>query len=336
MNLESLKRYWLIGFCLLVLVMISVGGITRLTRSGLSITEWKPISGIIPPLNEQAWQAQFDLYKQTPEYLHVNSHFELSDYKQIFLWEYVHRVLGRIIFLFIVIPGFYLWRKKVVSGRLVLLLAGLVATQGLIGWLMVKTGLNVRPHVSPFMLALHFSTAVCVLLIGIAQVLKLRAPFKTAMPASSLSLYKVFGVLLGIQIFYGCLTSGLKAGIGFNTYPLMNGQFFPEGGLHFLPVWLNFFENPATVQWTHRWLGIVVTFVLISWVLSLRHKSVWPEIRSSVYVLLAVIGIQVVLGIMNIVYIVPISLAAIHQFVAVILVICYFRILYLLPKPVSG
>lgn len=328
----KLKQLWLLGFCALVIVMISIGGITRLTRSGLSIVEWKPVSGIIPPITEQDWQQQFEMYKQTPEYNHVNSHFELSDYKSIFIWEYLHRVLGRIIFLFIVIPGIYLWRKKIVSGKLVFLLSALVASQGLIGWLMVKTGLNVKPHVSPFMLALHFFTALSVLLVGFYNYISTRPPWSLGLNKSEKAYFSFFGCLLGFQIFYGCLTSGLKAGVGYNTYPLMNGEFFPEGGLFFSPVILNFFENPATVQWTHRWLGIsVALFFVLTWY-SLKKSTAWPQIKNSFHLLFAVILLQVVLGILNIIYVVPVSLAAIHQFVAALLVLCYFRILFLLPK----
>lgn len=329
---HKLKQYWLLGFCLLVLLMISVGGITRLTKSGLSIVEWTPISGIVPPLTEESWQQQFDLYKKTPEYIHINSHFELADYKQIFMWEYLHRVLGRIIFLFIVIPGFVLWRKKIVSGRLVVGVALLVGIQGLIGWLMVKTGLNNRPHVSPFMLALHFFTAVSVLLVGVTQYLKPHRKFLLDMVPKQKGLFSAFGILLAFQIFYGCLTSGLKAGVGYNTYPLMNGQFFPEDGLFLNPTWLNFFENPGTVQWTHRWLGITVAFSLLCWVASMWKSPQWKEMQNSVLFLVFVLVCQVLLGILNILMVVPVHLAAFHQFVAVILVVSYYRIFYLLPS----
>jgi cytochrome c oxidase assembly protein subunit 15 len=328
----KLKQLWLLGFCFLVLLMISVGGITRLTRSGLSIVEWKPVSGIIPPITDADWQTQFELYKQTPEFTHVNSHFELSDYKSIFMWEYLHRVLGRLIFLFVVIPGIILWRKKIVSGKLVLSLAGLVAVQGLIGWLMVKTGLNVKPHVSPFMLALHFFTALSVLLVSLYHYVKTKPQLMvTALEEGPRGLFYIFGGALCVQVFYGCLTSGLKAGIGYNTYPLMNGQFFPEGGLFFSPIVINFLENPATVQWTHRWLGITVAALLALCILSFLKSKAWYQLKNSFAVFLGVILIQVSLGILNIIYIVPVPLAALHQLVAAILIICYFRILFLLP-----
>jgi cytochrome c oxidase assembly protein subunit 15 len=326
------KQLWLIGFSLLVLIMISIGGITRLTRSGLSIVEWKPVSGFIPPITESDWQQQFDMYKQTPEYAHVNSHFELSDYKAIFMWEYLHRVLGRIIFLFVVIPGIILWRKNYVSGRLVLLLASLVAVQGIIGWLMVKTGLNVKPHVSPFMLALHFFAALSVLVVAIYNYVKTLPAINTTMDYCQKVSFYIFGGALALQIFYGCLVSGMKAGVGYNTYPLMNGQFFPEGGMFFSPAILNFFENPATVQWTHRWLGITVLGLFIVMLTRFLNTAAWAKVKSSMIFLLAVMIFQVVLGILNIIYVVPIHLAATHQLVAAILVVCYFRLLFLLPS----
>ena len=325
---NKLKKFWLLGFCLLVVAMVCVGGITRLTRSGLSIVEWKPVSGIIPPISESDWQQQFELYKQTPEYEKVNSHFELADYKQIFMWEYLHRVLGRLIFFYVVFPGLYLWRKKFVSGKLVLALASLVATQGLIGWLMVKSGLNVKPHVSPFMLALHFFAALSVLIFAFYHFVKLQKPLSAAVEKHSLRLYHLLGIGLALQVFYGCLTSGLKAGIGYNTYPLMNGQFFPEGGLFFTPYIVNFFENPATVQWTHRWLGISVAFSFISFAAAMTRSTLWRELRISVIGLLIILFLQVALGILNILLVVPISLATLHQLVATLLVLVYFNILF--------
>jgi heme a synthase len=333
MNSENkLKKYWLFGFCVLVILMISVGGITRLTRSGLSIVEWKPISGIIPPITETDWQNQFELYKQTPEYQKINSHFELSDYKQIFIWEYLHRVLGRIIFLFVLIPGIYFWRKKLISGKFVFGLAAFIAFQGLIGWLMVKTGLNVKPHVSPFMLALHFFLALGALHIAAYQYFKLTPAFQKPLSDSPKSFYKLFGVFLGLQVFWGCLVGGLKAGIGFNTYPLMNGNFFPEGGMFLTPVWLNFLENPGTVQWVHRWLGIATGLVLIAAVIKLKKSEFWSEYKNSALLLVALVVLQIALGILTIIYVVPIHLAATHQFVAALLVLAYFKVWFQQPN----
>lgn len=320
---------WLLGLCALVLIMISVGGITRLTRSGLSIVEWRPISGIIPPLNEEAWQTQFNLYKSSAEYNQINSHFELKDYKNIFLWEYTHRLLGRVIFLFVLIPGLILWRKKMVSGRLVLLLAALIASQGLIGWLMVKTGLNTKPHVSPYMLAVHFFSALSVLVVIYYQYLKIKKPDPISLVPLQSYFLKLYGTLLCVQIFYGCLVAGFKAGYGYNTFPLMNGEFFPADGFFFYPLWLNFFENTASIQWFHRWLGILVLISLFGLLITLVKSSIWKKIKIPVFSLLGLTMIQVVLGILNIIYVVPVSLAALHQLCASFLVLAYFKILYI-------
>ena len=327
-NKNFLKKMWLLGFCLLVLLIISVGGLTRLTRSGLSIVEWRPITGIIPPLSDQAWQTQFELYKSSPEFHQVNSHFDIHQYKNIFLWEYAHRLLGRIIFLFVVIPGLILWRKKIVSGRFVAMLAGLVALQGVIGWLMVKTGLSAKPQVSPYMLALHFFSALAVLVIAYYQFLKIQVEVKILLNRMQANLLKIFGILLGLQIFYGCLTSGFKAGYGYNTYPLMNGKFFPADGLFHTPAVINFFENTATIQWMHRWLGILVLSVLIGLVFSFRTTPIWQKFKKSVFCLFGLTAIQVFLGVLNIIYVVPISLASLHQLFASFLVLAYFNLVF--------
>ena len=328
----KLKKYWLLAFCILVLLMISVGGITRLTRSGLSIVEWKPVSGIIPPITETDWQTQFELYKQSPEYLKINSHFELSDYKRIFFWEYVHRVLGRIIFLFVLLPGVYFWRKGQESAKFVFGLAAFIAFQGLIGWLMVKTGLNTKPHVSPFMLALHFFLALGALHIAAYRYFKLLPAYSASLSGPEKTWFKTLGVFLMLQVFWGCLVGGLKAGIGFNDYPLMNGNFFPEGGFALSPLFLNFLENPGTVQFIHRWLGILVLAVLAFAYLKIKKSELGRTYTPALTVLLGLTSLQVLLGILTIIFVVPVSLASAHQLVAAVLVLTYFRVWFLQPK----
>ena len=283
-------------------------------------------------MNEEQWQTQFDLYKLSPEFAQVNSHFEISDYKNIFLWEFAHRLLGRVIFLFVVLPGFFLWRKKLVSGRLVLSLAGLIALQGLIGWLMVKTGLNARPHVSPYMLALHFFSALIVLLVAFYHLCKLRKPFAVGISTKP---YSVLGILLGLQLFFGCITSGLKAGIGYNTYPLMNGQFMPEDAFALKPTLLNFLENPGTVQWIHRWLGMAVLLALLGCLFSMKKSASWGVLKGPMIHLAGVCAFQVLFGILNIVYIVPVPLAALHQLCAGFLVLSYFSIVFRMQNKVE-
>lgn len=326
MSGEQWKKLWLLGFVILVLAMISVGGVTRLTRSGLSIVEWRPVTGILPPITEQDWQEQFQLYQNSPEYNQVNSHFELQDYKRIFFWEYFHRLLGRLIFLFVVIPGLILWKRKWISGPLVLLLSFLVAFQGLIGWLMVRSGLNLLPRVSPYMLALHFSLALIVLGTGYFHLTKSRSEIRVEDSKWKRILLKALGFIMIVQIFYGCLTSGLKAGHASNTYPLMGGQFFPPGGLLLQPLWINLFENPITVQWIHRWIGILF-FTLTAATFWTFTKS--PAVKKGPFRhMMGVTGVQVILGILNIIWGVPIALAALHQLVAALIFLGFLNLVF--------
>jgi cytochrome c oxidase assembly protein subunit 15 len=333
---QKWTRRWLVGFVILLLAMIAVGGVTRLTRSGLSIVEWRPFTGIVPPMSDTEWKEQFGLYKLSPEFDQVNSQFTLEDYQKIFIWEYLHRLLGRLIFLYALIPGIVLWRKKQVKGSVVVLLCALVAFQGLIGWLMVKSGLSREPHVSPFMLALHFFSALTVLGAVYYQLSKMRA--RVLGPSSASGVLKwvhAFGLLLVLQIFYGCLTSGFKAGFSFNTYPLMGGDFFPPGGLLQEPAWINFFVNPATIQWTHRWLGILVFIMALCALRAVMKSSVKAVLKGPLFHLMGVCLLQVILGILNIVFVVPIAIAILHQLMASLLVMAYLSILFRTKKQES-
>lgn len=325
-------KNWLVGFLFLLLAMIAVGGVTRLTRSGLSIVEWRPFTGIIPPLSEEAWQAQFQLYQKSPEYLQINSGFTLEDYKNIFLWEYLHRVLGRFIFFYALFPGLYFWRKKLLPGSRVTLFCGLVAAQGLVGWLMVKSGLNQAPEVSPYMLALHFFSALLVL-VTVFYNWAARVQPEGRIHSITPKLWRwlcVWGGAFAIQLFYGCMTSGFKAGFSFNTYPAMGGQFFPPGGLIRSPAWINFLQNPSTIQWTHRWIGmsLLVSSLMIGYEIYKQNSLRNQTLRTALSLLLGVASVQVVLGILNILWIVPIPLAVVHQSVATLLVLSYFNLVF--------
>lgn len=321
------KAIWLVGFIVLILVMISLGGVTRLTRSGLSIVEWNPVVGIIPPLTESDWQNQFNLYQASPEFQYVNSHFQLSDYKNIFIWEYLHRLLGRVIFLYVLIPGLILWRQKQVEGKLVFSLASLVAAQGAVGWLMVKSGLTARPQVSPYMLALHFFFALVALGTGYYYLSKMRSELPVKMSTKKWALFLGVGLLITLQVFYGCLTSGMHAGHIFNTYPLMGGNFFPNGGLSLTTTGLNIFENPATVQWIHRWLGMLTFLCIImsAWIFTQWKRS--PMLGPWIH-LVGITASQIILGISNLVLAVPIPLAVAHQLIASLIVLGYLNILF--------
>lgn len=309
----------------LVLIMIGIGGVTRLTRSGLSIVEWRPISGMIPPLSESHWQEQFDLYKQTPEFQKVNSDFTLGDYKRIFIWEYLHRLFGRLIFFFTFFGGLYLWTKKKLEIKIVWLLSGFIAFQGLVGWLMVKSGLNVLPRVSPYMLSLHYFMALVVLGMAYYFLSQMRPSFAVNSKQVK-TLIRVVGVLLFIQIFYGNLTSGLKAGHYYGTFPLMGGQFLPPAGLGLEPLWTNFFENPVTVQWIHRWLGIIT--LLAVYILGYRAIKTQKKEKGPFIHLMGITTSQVILGVLNLLFNVPIALAVMHQLIAALIVLGYLNLAF--------
>ena len=312
--------------------MISVGGTTRLTRSGLSITEWQPIKGTLPPLSESEWKEHFEKYKATPEYQKVNSHFELADYKKIFFWEYMHRLLGRLIFFFALIPGVWLWRKKQAEGRLVLALPLLVATQGLIGWLMVKSGLNHAPMVSPFMLATHYFMAVATLIVAYYYLSKRRPRLLIELTSPQRSLLLLLGLAITIQVFYGCLTSGFRAGLYFNTFPKMGDSYLPDSALTFTPFLNNFFTNPVMIQWVHRWLGLSTLLLIYGSAAAFIYQGGRQFIRVFMH-LISVATIQVAAGILLILWSVPIPLAVFHQFFAVLVILGFCNLVFRIQKP---
>lgn len=317
-------RLFLLFLFILVLCMISLGGVTRLTRSGLSIVEWKPVSGVLPPLNESQWQLQFELYQKSPEYLQINNHFQIEDYKKIFFWEYLHRLLGRIIFVVSCCVGFFLWRRHSLKFKHALLLPLLVLSQGLIGWLMVRSGLNSRPHVSHYMLAMHFFAALLLIYMIVWIYFQLFRNEKIRILPKQRSLFFLTGLFLFLQIFWGNLVSGLKAGYYYNSYPLMYGRFFPADGFNLQPLFLNFFENPATVQWVHRWLGILLFTVISLLAVGFLKNKKKTGIEPDMYKLFAIALIQLVLGVSTLVLSIPIYLAVFHQVVATLLVSQYF------------
>jgi len=342
MNLRSLNsvRLWQLILVLMIVSMVSIGGVTRLTRSGLSIVDWRPVTGLLPPLSDSEWSAEFQKYQSSPEFQQLNSNFSLSDYKNIFWWEYLHRVLGRLIFMWALLPGLWFWRQKMISGVFLGSLCGLVALQGLVGWLMVRSGLQNEPQVSPYFLALHFLSAQIVLLFAYRpwvagrSLAKLKAIGQRGGEAASgweqlrqsqRWGFRLLMATLAVQIFYGCLTSGMHAGHAFNTYPLMGGQFFPPGGLRFDPWLSNWLSNPATVQFTHRWVALLVLALALWWG-RLVSKQQILALRGPTLNLLGVLGVQIVLGVLNIIYVVPISLGALHQLVATFLVMAVFKL----------
>jgi cytochrome c oxidase assembly protein subunit 15 len=313
--------FWLLSIAGLVCAMILVGGITRLTDSGLSITEWKPISGAIPPLNDQAWLADFERYQQTTEYQVQNSAMTLNEFRSIFWWEWGHRQLGRLIGLVTALPLLVFWWRGELTPRLKPRLVGLlilIGVQGGIGWWMVASGLVDRLDVSQYRLATHLGMAFVIL--GITVWLALEARFGPALERAG-RLFAPTSVLWGlilIQIVLGAFVAGLDAGRIYNTWPGMNGDVIPEGYLAGLPFFQAIFESHAAVQLHHRWTGYLI--VLAGGILSVlifRHNR--TALRPFMVILPALITGQAALGIAALLAVVPIQLALAHQAGAILL-----------------
>jgi cytochrome c oxidase assembly protein subunit 15 len=303
---------WLMIVAALVLLMVVVGGITRLTESGLSITRWEPISGTIPPLGVEAWQAQFDLYKASPQYELQGHGMTLADFKAIFFWEYVHRLLGRLIGLAFALPlAWFWWRRAIPAGfgwKLGALLA-LGALQGAIGWWMVASGLVDRPEVSHIRLAVHLLAALLIFagLVWVALDLKARArPPLLALWALS---------LLFLQYLFGAYVAGLDAGYAFNTWPKMGEDWYPAGAQWLQPALRNFVDNPLMVQFVHRWLAFAVAALALWLAFAAWRKGLWIEAAA----LAAAVAAQILLGVLTILSGVRIEIAAAHQGMAVLL-----------------
>jgi len=312
---------WLFVVAGLIVAMVVVGGITRLTESGLSITSWKPISGIVPPLTEAQWQAEFAGYRRIPEYAAFNQGMTLTGFKHIFFWEYAHRLLGRIIGLAFAAP--LLWfaiRKQIPAGygwRLVALLA-LGGFQGAIGWWMVASGLSVRTDVSHVRLAIHLLTALTILAGIVWTALDLRALHRSplAHPARLTGVAIAALALLVVQLLYGAFTAGLDAGYAFASWPLMGDALFPANVPMVDPGWRNAVDNPVVVQFIHRWWAFVTAAGLV-W---LAVRATRTGAKAGWWVI-ALVALQIVLGIATLLSGVQIDLAVAHQANAALLLI---------------
>ncbi len=316
---------WLLIVAVLVALMVVVGGYVRLTRSGLSIVEWNPISGAIPPIGEEAWQREFAKYQQTPEFKLINSTMTLTGYQRIFYLEWAHRLVARLAGLIVVLPlAYFLWRRIIPWRRsgVYLLIAALFAFQGFLGWYMVSSGLIDAPHVSHYRLTIHLLTALTLLAITLWVALS-RGYGDIDRGQTRWSRFGT-GVLaiVVLQIAYGGLVAGLKAGKVSNTWPLMGGALVPAGLLSSAGSWLeSLLEGPATVHFIHRWLAFVMLAFAV-W-LYLRRGSgqtkTARQIRLGAVALVAVVAVQIVLGISVVLFGVPIWLALLHQATALVM-----------------
>ena len=320
---------WLIVCCFMVFLMIVVGGVTRLTHSGLSIVEWQPIVGTVPPITDQQWEETFDKYKLTPEYQKVNVGMTIAEFKGIFWWEYFHRLLGRLIGLVFFIPYLVFMMRRQVYGPPVWKLLGILVLGGLqggVGWLMVKSGLVDDPRVSHYRLTAHLGLAFIIFAAMFWVALDLLCP-RTAKamnprlhgPARAAA---GLAALVFVTVLSGGLVAGIRAGFAYNTFPLMNGHIVPPEIFMIEPWHLNFFNNMATVQFDHR---------LLAWLLALLVPWFWwktwrvelnphanPNARLAAHFLLGTLAMQIALGISTLLLVIPIPLAAAHQAGAVL------------------
>lgn len=303
--------WWLIAVALMIFLMVVVGGATRLTESGLSITHWSPISGALPPLSAADWQREFALYQQTDEYRLEHAWMQLADFKQIFWWEWGHRLLGRLIGLVYALPFFWFLWRGVLPKRLVprfwamLALGGL---QGAIGWWMVASGLVGRTDVSHYRLAVHLLMALAIFSLVVWTAFDLR-PAKASMDTRLKIPSIVTLALLPVQIGLGAFVAGLNAGFAFNTWPLMGDRFAPDGLWSLTPVWLNALENPITVQFLHRSVAYAL-FTAGMWACACAWRAGY---RERACILAAALTGQVALGVATLVSGVPVWLGVAHQ-----------------------
>jgi len=309
-------RAWLYFVAVLIIAMVVVGGATRLTHSGLSITEWQPIHGVIPPIGEAEWQEEFQKYQQIPEYRIVNPDMTLAEFKGIFWWEWSHRILGRLIGFAVLLPLLFFW----VTGRIERALVPKLITifvlggiQGAIGWWMVASGLVDRTDVSQYRLATHLTFA-CIILCYVLWVARGLSPMAPPARDAIRTAARVIVGLVLVQIFLGGLVAGLDAGMGFNTWPLMDGQWVPGGLLAQSPVWRNFFENAMTVQFDHR----LVAYVVLLATLFHAWQARGTRQAGSAAILFLLVVLQASIGITTLLMAVPLELGLLHQFGAVV------------------
>ncbi len=314
---------WLLFCAFVIYGMIVLGGVTRLTGSGLSMVEWKPIMGVIPPLNQKEWEETFTKYQQFPEYEKVNRHFDVEEFKKIFIFEYSHRVLGRIIGILFLIPFLYFLFRKRISSDLspklwaLFVLGGL---QGLMGWYMVKSGLVDMPRVSQYRLTAHLGIAVVIYgyMLWVAfDLLFPKVNLQESHGVNQLSSFKKFSFALMCIIFLmilsGGLVAGSRAGFVYNTFPLMDGRFIPVGLYNMEPLWRNIFEDLTTVQFNHRIFAYIITLIVIVFFVMGMKRSISRRSKLGLVAVLITLVVQVILGISALLLIVPVSIAAAHQ-----------------------
>ncbi len=327
---------WLISACILIFIMILIGGMTRLTKSGLSIVEWHPISGVIPPISEEDWLTEFEKYKKFPEYQKINRGMTLQEFKFIFFFEYVHRLIGRLLGILFIIPfTWFLMKKKLHPPLMKKLLSMffLGGFQGLYGWYMVKSGLVDVPQVSHYRLAGHLTLAFGLLAYILWVTLDLnKEKFQKSTYFNRTKMKPILHwiiVVLTIQIIYGAFTAGLKAGYGWNTFPKMGGQWIPDGLFPLSPWWKNPLEHQMTVQFIHRYMGWILCFLILGFWRHTRTLILNTHQEQALTMLLKIIIVQFLLGMFTIMLVVPTWIAVMHQAGAVLLLAAWVYVYFL-------
>lgn len=318
MNTPANRRIaiWLLACAALVFAMVVLGGVTRLTRSGLSIVEWKPVAGAIPPITHESWVAEFEKYRLTPEYRHVNRDMDLAGFQRIFWVEYSHRLLGRAIGVVFLVPLLYFAATRKINAALAMRLGAIFVlggAQGALGWYMVKSGLVNDPHVSPYRLTAHLGLAVFIYGLLVWSALRVMDARRAPVDAGVARGAWMIVALVFLMILSGGFVAGTKAGFAFNTFPLMYGRFVPEGVLALEPWWRNFFENLPTVQFDHRLLAYVLCVAIPAYWFYARKRIGHGAARLWLHFLPLTLALQVALGIATLLLVVPVPLAAAHQ-----------------------
>ncbi len=316
---------WLFLICALVFAMVVLGGVTRLTESGLSMVNWRPVTGWLPPLSQAEWQAAFDAYRQSPEYHHINRGMSLEGFQGIFWLEYLHRLFGRVIGIAFFVPFVWFMVRGRLTGSLrtkcavMFVLGGL---QGVLGWYMVKSGLIDEPSVSQYRLGAHLSLALAIYLFALWTALDIVQPRAKALAAGQGPAAKLAAGLLAIvflTVFSGALVAGLDAGFLYNTFPLMDGRLFPADGFGLTPAYLNFFEDRATVQFDHRVLAMTTVCLVFAYWIWVRRSDAAPGVKQAAGLMVLAVFAQATIGISTLLMVVPVWLGALHQAGAVVL-----------------
>jgi len=343
--------YWLLFCCGMIFAMLVIGGVTRLTLSGLSITEWQLVTGMVPPLSDAAWTAEFEKYQSIPQYRLLNYGMSLGEFKSIYLWEYLHRLWGRLIGVAYALPLIYFLVRRQVPRRLVLPLAGIFMlgfAQGALGWYMVKSGLADRVSVSQYRLVAHLALALAIyaatlwIALGILASRMQRAsrPHPSSPPLAGEGVTggwrraaeAIIG-LIGLTIVAGGFVAGLHAGLTYNTFPLMDGGVVPAGYAQLQPFVLNWFENIAAVQFNHRLLAVATLAAVVALWLAGSRTALPPPARLALHALVAAAALQFALGVATLLLVVPVALGAAHQAGAVVLLTAAIVFRHVLRRP---